>query len=78
MSYNLTLHCGCIVYVSCHPKTHVAHTRIIQTRGTDCTNRKHDIGARLYLWETLPDRGSTGDDEREVCGALAEKRNVTP
>jgi hypothetical protein len=77
MSYNLTLHCGCIVYVSCHPKTQVAHTRIIQTRGPDCRNRKHDVGARLYLWEILPDRGSTGDDGRDVCVALAEERDVT-
>ena len=36
MSYNLTLQCGCVVYVSAHPKTRVAHTRIIQTRGADC------------------------------------------
>jgi hypothetical protein len=56
MSYNLTLHCGCVVYVSCHPQTHVAHTRIIQTRGPDCKIRKHDVGVRLFLWEILPDR----------------------
>jgi len=56
MSYDLTLHCGCIVYVSCHPQTRVAHTRVIQSRGVDCRNRKHDVGARLFLWEILPDR----------------------
>jgi len=56
MSYNLTLHCGCIVYVSCHPKTRVAHTRIIQSRGAGCSMRKHEIGTRLFLWEILPDR----------------------
>jgi hypothetical protein len=61
MSYNLSLHCGCVVYVSCHPKTRVAHTRIIQSRGADCTNRKHDIGIRLYLWEILPDKISRTD-----------------
>jgi hypothetical protein len=55
MSYNLSLHCGCVVYVSCDPKTRVAHTRIIQTRGADCRNRKHDVGTRLFLWEILPD-----------------------
>jgi hypothetical protein len=37
MSYNLSLHCGCIVYVSCHPQTRVAHTRIIQSRGVECS-----------------------------------------
>ena len=75
MSYNLTLHCGCIVYVSCHPKTRVAHTRIIQTRGAGCANRRHDVGARLYLWEILPDRGSTSDGGRDVCVALADERD---
>ena len=55
MSYNLTLSCGCVVYVSCHPVTGIAHTRIIQSRGTECGVRRHDVGARLYLWELLPE-----------------------
>jgi hypothetical protein len=55
MSYNLTLPCGCIVYVSCHPKTGLAHTRIIQSRGASCRVRRHEIGLRLCLWEILPD-----------------------
>jgi hypothetical protein len=55
MSYNLTLQCGCVVYVSAHPKTRIAHTRIIQTRGPECRVRRHEIGLRLYLWEILPD-----------------------
>jgi len=55
MSYNLTLPCGCVVYVSCHPTTRIAHTRIIQTRAANCRVRKHAIGVRLYLWELLPD-----------------------
>ena len=55
MSYNLTLQCGCVVYVSAHPKTRVAHTRIIQTRGPACRVRRHEVGLRLYLWELLPD-----------------------
>jgi len=54
-SHTLTLRCGCVVYVSCHPVTGIAHTRIIQTRGRDCRDRRHDVGARLYLWELLPD-----------------------
>lgn len=53
-SYTLTLACGCAVYVSCHPRTGVAHTRIIERRGPSCRNRHHDVGARLWLWEMLP------------------------
>ena len=55
MSYNLTLQCGCVVYVSCHPQTRVAHTRVIQSRPTACRVRRHEVGARLHLWEILPD-----------------------
>jgi hypothetical protein len=57
MSYNISLQCGCVVYVSCHPKTRIAHTRVIQSRGTDCRIRRHDVGLHLYLWEILPDPG---------------------
>jgi len=55
MSYNLTLQCGCVVYVSAHPKTRIAHTRIIQSRGEHCRVRRHAIGLRLFLWELLPE-----------------------
>jgi hypothetical protein len=55
MSYNLTLQCGCVVYVSAHPKTRLAHTRIIQSRSQHCRVRRHEVGLRLYLWELLPD-----------------------
>jgi hypothetical protein len=55
MSYTVALWCGCSVYVSCHPGTGLAHTRIIERRGAQCTVRKHDVGARLWLWELLPD-----------------------
>jgi hypothetical protein len=55
MSYNLTLQCGCVVYVSARPKTRIAPTRIIQSRGASCRVRRHDVGLRLYLWELLPD-----------------------
>ena len=54
MSYTLALQCGCVAYVSCHPKTGVAHTRVIESRGREC-NRRHEVGARLFLWEILPD-----------------------
>ena len=55
MSYNLTLECGCVVYVSCHPQTGVAHTRVIEQRGPSCHQRLHDRGKRLWLWDLLPD-----------------------
>jgi hypothetical protein len=55
MSYNLALPCGCVVYVSCHPQTRVAHTRVIQSRAPACGARRHEVGTRLYLWEILPD-----------------------
>ena len=55
MSYNLTLPCGCLIYVACRPDTGVAHTRIIERRGPGCRVRRHEVGLRLYLWEILPD-----------------------
>jgi hypothetical protein len=55
MSYSLTIACGCTVYVSCHPRTGVAHTRIVERRGPACRIRRHDVGARVWLWELLPD-----------------------
>jgi len=55
MSYTVTLWCGCCVYVSCHPTTRLAHTRIVEQRGATCPVRRHEIGARLWLWELLPD-----------------------
>ena len=58
MSYTLTLACGCTVYVSCHPRTRVAHTRVIERRGDGCRHRLHHVGTRLALWELLPARHS--------------------
>jgi hypothetical protein len=55
MSYTLVLQCGCTVYVACHPRTRLAHTRIIEARSPHCTDRRHEVGARLWLWEMLPD-----------------------
>ena len=63
MSYTLTLQCGCVVYVSRDPLTLVAHTRIIERRGPTCHIRNHDVGARLYLWEILPERVLSADDD---------------
>lgn len=59
MSHTLTLACGCTVYVSCHPMTGVAHTRIVERRGAACRDRRHDTGTRLWLWELLPDPSAT-------------------
>ena len=75
MSYNLTLPCSCVVYVSCHPKTRIAHTRIIQSRGESCRVRRHEIGLRLYLWEILPDptyrpRPQWADQSDDVHGSV--------
>ena len=54
MSYELTLQCGCVVYVACHPATSLAHTRVIDRRGRTCATRRHEVGTRLQLWEILP------------------------
>ena len=59
MSYNLTVRCGCVVYVSCDPKTGFAHSRVIERKGADCRVRTHDVGVRLYLWELLPEQSKT-------------------
>lgn len=55
MSYNLTLQCGCVVYVACNPISHFAHTRVLETKSRGCETRRHEVGLRLYLWEILPD-----------------------
>jgi hypothetical protein len=72
MSYTVTLWCGCRVYVSCHPVTRIAHSRIVEHRGDSCPVRRHDVGARLWLWELLPDpRASSA-----VMEEIAEQRAV--
>jgi hypothetical protein len=55
MSYNLTLQCGCLVYVACDPKTGLSHSRILESKGPECRARHHEVGQRLFLWEMLPD-----------------------
>ena len=55
MSYAISLWCGCRVYVACHPRTLVPHARVIERRGTRCADRRHEVGARIRLWEMLPD-----------------------
>jgi len=64
MSYNLTVQCGCVVYVSCDPKTGFAHARVIERKGEKCLVRKHDVGVRLYLWELLPEPANSGLESR--------------
>ena len=72
MSYNLSLQCGCVVYVSCHPKTGVAHTRVIQSRSADCRVRRHEVGLHLFLWEILPDPAHRA--ELQWCDVLEDTR----
>jgi hypothetical protein len=55
MSYNITLGCGCSVYVACHPQTGLAHTRVLERRSLRCAVREHEVGLHLKLWELLPD-----------------------
>jgi len=33
----------------------VPHARVIERRGTRCADRRHEVGARIRLWEMLPD-----------------------
>lgn len=51
MSYTVSLGCGCQVYVSCHPRSGIAHTRIIEFRSSRCAIRSHDVGVRIPAWE---------------------------
>ena len=57
VSYNLTLDCGCIVYVACDPRTQLAHTRVIERIGPLCRVRNHEVGLKVWLWELLPQSG---------------------
>jgi hypothetical protein len=34
----------------------VAHTRVVERRGPACPIRNHQVGARLFLWEILPEK----------------------
>jgi len=58
-SYAVTLWCGCRIYVSCHPRTSLTNTRVLEKRGDGCRVRNHLVGTRLWLWELLPDRRQT-------------------
>jgi hypothetical protein len=64
MSYTLTLYCGCVVYVACHPHTGVAHTRVLEYRQPTCRVRKHEVGVRLALWELLPEPAAQRTEPR--------------
>jgi hypothetical protein len=59
MSYTIALWCGCTVYVACHPTSSAAHARVIEKRGAECRERRHQTGVRLWLWEMLPDPRNT-------------------
>ena len=71
MSYRLPLPCGCMVYVACHPKTGIAHKRVIETKGPSCAERRHRRAERLWLWEMLPDPRHAPAPEFVDCEAGA-------
>ena len=75
MSYNLTLQCGCLVYVACDPLTTLAHARILERRDPTCRVRKHEIGLRLSLWEIVPALVEVGTDDEH---GPVPTREVTP
>jgi hypothetical protein len=79
MSYTLALQCGCVVYVSQHPDTGLAHTRIIEARGRNCRRREHMVGKRLFLWELLPEPTSAyslvSPDSEPLLSVEATSRN---
>jgi hypothetical protein len=41
----------------------VAHTRVVERRGPACPVKNHQVGARLFLWEILPERVEPATDE---------------
>ena len=69
MSYTVTLWCGCHVYVSCNPETRVAHSRVVEQRGRTCPVKRHETGARLWLWELLPDPRGAAQVAVQLDGA---------
>jgi hypothetical protein len=72
MSYTITLQCGCVVYVSCHPITQIAHTRVIESRASRCSVRRHEVGARIFVWELLPDKTREPDVTRSELTSTSE------
>lgn len=55
VSYDLTLQCGCVLRVARDSRAATGPIRVVETRGDRCAIRTHEAGARLYLWELLPD-----------------------
>jgi hypothetical protein len=77
MSYTVSLGCGCQVYVSCHPRSGVAHTRVIEFRSPRCAIRSHDVGVRIPAWELLryePDEPCETEADPIVSSALRHVR----
>ena len=70
MSYTVSLWCGCRVYVACNTTTGLAHSRVIESRGGSCPVRRHEIGARLWLWELLPDPRAQEDTINLIDSSL--------
>jgi hypothetical protein len=76
MSYNLTLRCGCLVYVACDPRTTVAHARILERRDPGCRVRKHEVGLRLSLREIVPALGEIVTDPEHRPVPRREAREI--
>ena len=74
MGYSVTLPCGCDVYVSCHPITGIAHTRVLERRDIQCTIRKHEVGTRVWLWELLPNAREAAVEARTGLDAAVLSR----
>jgi len=75
MSYTITLYCGCVVYVSCHPDTGFAHTRVIESRAPRCSVRQHDVGVRLFVSDLLPPRPAAAADTRDQGLGIRDQRD---
>ena len=74
MSYNLTLQCGCLVYIACDPLTTVAHARIIERRDPGCRVRKHEVGLRLG---SVGDRDGPRGDRAELRASAVPRAEAT-
>ncbi len=56
MAYTLKVWCGCTVSVECSHDSQTGPSRFIKRRSARCRKQEHQVGARLWLWEILPDR----------------------
>jgi hypothetical protein len=45
---------------------------VIERRGASCQYRRHDVGARLWLWEVLPPSPDPARRDAEEADAVKE------